>query len=58
LQFVLGQYVATGAEELDRSKLPDYLKLNYGNPADGAAILGGPDLVVGAFVDFQKYLYS
>jgi type I restriction enzyme R subunit len=58
LQFVLGQYVATGAEELDRSKLPDYLKLNYGNPADGVADLGGSDKVVGAFVEFQKYLYA
>lgn len=45
------------SEELDRSKLPDYLKFNYGNPADGVADLGGSELVVGAFVGFQKHLY-
>ena len=58
LTFVLGQYVDTGAEDLDRSRLPDYLKLKYGNPAEGAKALGGVEQVIGSFVGFQKYLYS
>ena len=58
LNFVLGQYVDTGAEDLDRSRLPDYLKLKYGNPAEGAKALGGVDRVVGSFVGFQRHLYS
>ena len=58
LTFFLGQYVDTGAEDLDRSRLPDYLKLKFGNPAEGAKALGGVDLVIGSFVDFQKHLYS
>ena len=58
LTFVLGQYVNTGAEDLDRARLPDYLKLKYGNPAEGAKALGGVEQVIGSFVGFQKYLYS
>ena len=58
LTFVLGQYVETGAEDLDRSRLPDYLKLKFGNPAQGAAALGGVERVLGSFVGFQKHLYS
>ena len=58
LTFVLGQYVETGAEDLDRSRLPDYLKLKFGNPAEGAKALGGVEQVIGSFVGFQKHLYS
>ena len=47
----------TGAEELDLSRLPAYLNLRYGNPAEGAKALGGVDKVVETFVGFQKYLY-
>ncbi len=57
LTFVLGQYVQTGAEDLDRSKLPDFLKLKFGNPSDGAKALGGVKNVSDSFVGFQKYLY-
>lgn len=57
LTFVLEQYVETGAEDLDRSKLPDFLKLKFGNPSDGAKALGGVKNVSDSFVGFQKYLY-
>jgi type I restriction enzyme, R subunit len=58
LSFVLGQYVETGAEDLDRSRLPDYLKLKFGNPAEGARALGGVDRVLDSFIGFQRHLYS
>jgi type I restriction enzyme, R subunit len=58
LNYVLRQYVNTGVEDLDRSKLPDYLKIKYGAYAQGAQELGGAEAVVGAFVGFQKHLYS
>ena len=58
LTFVLGQYVLTGEEDLDRARLPEFLKLKYGSPNDGAAVLGGVDQVIGSYVGFQKHLYS
>jgi type I restriction enzyme R subunit len=58
LTFVLGQYVDAGAEGLDRSNLPVFLKLKYGNPLDGAKALGGADHVAGSYVGFQKHLFS
>jgi type I restriction enzyme, R subunit len=58
LNYVLGQYVETGVEDLDRSKLPDYLKIKFGTFAEGARELGGAEVVAGAFVGFQKHLYS
>ncbi len=58
LNYVLGQYVDTGAEDLDRSKLPDYLRLHYGTYGQGAKALGGVERVVDSFVGFQKHLYS
>ncbi len=57
LSFVLGQYVEAGAEGLDRSNLPVFLQLRYGNPVDGAKALGGVERVAGSYVDFQKHLY-
>jgi type I restriction enzyme R subunit len=58
LTFVLGQYVEAGAEGLDRSNLPVFLQLKYGNPVDGAKALGGVENVAGSYVGFQKHLYS
>ena len=58
LDYVLGQYVETGVEGLDRSNLPDYLKLKYGTSEDGARALGGVQAVLQSFVGFQKHLYS
>ena len=58
LNFVLGHYVESGAENLDRAKLPDYLKVKYGSTADAARQLGGSKAIGEAFVGFQKHLYS
>jgi len=58
LDFVLGHYVETGVESLDRSQLPDYLKLKYGTLAEGGAALGGMQQVIDAYIGFQKQLYS
>ena len=58
LGFVLGHYVETGVESLDRSQLPDYLKLKYGTLAEGGAALGGMQQVIDAYIGFQKQLYS
>ncbi len=58
LNFVLGQYVETGADDLDRAKLPEFLRLKFGSQSEGANALGGVKQVVQTFVDFQKHLYS
>ena len=52
LAFVIGQYEDTLVEHLDRSRMPDNLKLKYGNPAEGAKALGGVDQVVETFVGY------
>jgi type I restriction enzyme, R subunit len=57
LDFVLGHYVETGVESLDRSKLPDYLKLEYGTLSEGAKALGGMQAVIDAYAGFQRLLY-
>ena len=56
--FVLGHYVETGVESLDRSKLPDYLKLKFGTLGEGQAALGGMDQVVSSYVSFQRHMYT
>lgn len=58
LDYVLGHYVENGVEDLDRSKLPDYLKLKFGTFSEGANELGGIESVVSSFVGFQRHLYS
>ena len=58
LDFVLGHYVETGVESLDRSKLPDYLKLKFGTLGEGQAALGGMDQVVSSYVGFQRHMYT
>ena len=58
LDFVLGHYIDTGVESLDRSQLPDYLKLKYGTLSEGGAALGGMQSVIDAYIGFQKQLYA
>ncbi len=58
LSFVLAHYVSEGVEELDETKLGPLLKLKYSALPDAFADLGAPDVVRGAFVGFQKYLYQ
>lgn len=58
LEFVLGEYVKVGVDELDIEKLPPLLKLRYRALADAMADLGPPEQVRQVFVGFQKYLYQ
>ncbi len=58
LEFVLEAYVSDGIGELDRRKLPDFLKLKYNSVIEGAAELGGPEVVANAFVGFQRHLFQ
>ena len=58
LDFVLGQYVRQGVEELDRTKLTRLLELRYPSASDGAARLGGVKAVKDAFIGFQRGLFA
>lgn len=59
VEFVLGQYVQRGVDELDDAKIKDLLKLKYNNAiADALAELGRPDQVRRVFVGFQRHLYE
>ena len=58
LNFVLEQYIGTGVEELDETKLKDLLTLKYHNIADAKAVLGDPKSIRKTFVGFQKHLYQ
>ena len=58
LNFVLEQYIGTGVEELDETKLKDLLTLKYHNISDAKAVLGDPKSIRETFVGFQKYLYQ
>jgi type I restriction enzyme R subunit len=58
LDFVLGQYVERGIDELDQDKLPDLLRLKYGGVNDATARLGAnPKAIRQAFVGFQPVLF-
>ena len=59
IEFVLGQYVQVGVEELAQEKLSPLLRLRYQNAiADAVADLGAPEKIAGVFAGFQKYLYA
>lgn len=58
LEFVLGQYVQVGVDELAQDKLKDLLKLKYHALADAIAELGRPEEIGKIFAGFQKYLYD
>ncbi len=59
IDFVLGQYVEVGVEELAQDKLSPLLRLLYRNAiADAVADLGEPEKIAGVFAGFQKFLYS
>jgi len=59
LEFVLGQYVKEGVEELDQEKLSPLLKLRYHDAlSDAVADLGSVDQIREVFIGFQKYLYE
>jgi type I restriction enzyme R subunit len=58
VEFVLGQYVKQGVDELDQEKLSPLLRLRYSALADAFAELGQPEQVRGVFVGLQRHLYS
>lgn len=58
LDFVLGQYVAQGVNELDSDKLPRLLELRYASVSEGAQTLGGVPVVREAFIDCQRGLFE
>lgn len=58
LDFVLGQYVQQGVEELDQDKLPRLLELRYASVSEGARSLGGVPKVREAFLKFQSGLFT
>lgn len=57
LNYVLGQYVEEGVEDLSRDKLSDYLTIQFGSPAQGATALGGIDKAIESYIGFQAHLY-
>ena len=58
LDFVLGQYVERGIDELDSEKLPALLELKYRAVADAAKELGGAPRIREVFVGFQRDLFE
>lgn len=59
LEFVLGQYVRVGVDELDQAKLPPLIRLRYQDAiADAIADLGPAEQIGLVFTGFQKYLYQ
>ncbi len=58
LDFVLGQYVSQGIEELDQEKLPHLLELKYHTVSDAMAALGGAGPIRAAFLGFQPHLFG
>jgi type I restriction enzyme, R subunit len=59
VEFVLGEYVAQGVDELAIEKLSPLLRLKYHNAlADAFNDLGSPEQIRSTFIGFQKYLYQ
>ena len=58
LDFVLGQYVRQGVEELGEEKLAHLLELKYHTVNDAVSQLGQIRKIRDTFVGFQQYLYA
>ncbi|MDX1472217.1 MAG: type I restriction-modification enzyme R subunit C-terminal domain-containing protein, partial [Flavobacteriaceae bacterium] len=58
LDFVLDQYVKSGVEELDDSKLGDLLVLKYKAISDAKEQLGDIPSIRETFIGFQQFLYG
>jgi type I restriction enzyme R subunit len=58
INFVLGQYVKEGVDELDMDKLTELLELKYMQIADAKKELGSIANIRESFVSFQPYLYQ
>lgn len=57
LDFVLGQYVVEGVQELAQDKLVGLVKARYYTPQDAAEQVGSMTEIRDAFISFQRYLY-
>jgi type I restriction enzyme R subunit len=58
IDFVLGQYIKQGVDELNQEKLKDLIGLKYQSIHDAASELGNASEIRQLFVGFQKYLYQ
>lgn len=58
IDFVLGQYIKQGVDELNQEKLKDLIGLKYQSIHDATAELGNTSEIRQLFVGFQKYLYQ
>ncbi len=58
VDFVLGQYIKQGVDELSQEKLKDLLGLKYQSIHDATSELGSTSEIRQLFVNFQKYLYQ
>ncbi len=58
IDFVLGQYIKQGVDELNQEKLKDLIGLKYLSIHDATTELGNTSEIRQLFVGFQKYLYQ
>jgi type I restriction enzyme R subunit len=58
INFVLGNYIKAGVDELDIEKLSPALISKYGGVYEAQQELGNVDDIKKVFVDFQQYLYD
>jgi type I restriction enzyme R subunit len=58
IDFVLGQYVSQGIDELDQGKLSDLLVLKYQTMHDAMETLGAAPGIRDAFIGFQPRLFD
>lgn len=58
IDFVLGQYVKQGVDELNQDKLKDLIGLKYQSIHDATSELGNASEIRQLFIGFQKYLYQ
>ncbi|MDX1915711.1 MAG: DEAD/DEAH box helicase family protein [Methylophilus sp.] len=57
IDFVLGQYIKQGVDELSQEKLKDLIGLKYQSIHDATSELGSTSEIRKLFVGFQKHLY-
>ena len=58
LNFVLQQYVKSGVEELDDTKLRTLLEIKYHTLHDASTALGDMSMIRNTFIGFQGHLYE
>ncbi len=58
IDFVLGQYITEGVDQLDIDQLSPLLRLRYGSMGDAVADLGEPGAIREMFRGFQRWLYE